>query len=239
MRLKPFKIFESNDNDELKSLLNEVLVELIDEYDPNFDLNYFYSQLDNKLANSARLYFQFEFDNQVLTHSNAHQLKEFIEFNQQVTNILGIFHTIMKKLAHSGYANTVTTRNTSSKNNFGVELIISKKGVEITGLDWIYKGDEAVKIDCQLLDKYLSGYAQKLEEVTMEPDDDEGYWVWISYSGLGYAGEDMTPKNMIQVENEILKFEYVDSVTFNNRQIELFVAIDTEIIDTSGDIYTR
>ena len=224
MKLKSFKIFESNSG---FSSIPDILVDLIDEFDPEIQYN-----LDKK---NESIDFEFVFANNKIAGSDADSVRKYVEYSQYKVNVYKKFYSVMKKLDQEGF-NCKLTEVTSNNIRLTVRLFLNNNG----GLPWVIVHDNngLVEIDCDKLNTHLNTYSQELEEVTIMEDDD-GTLVYITYKGLGYAGEDLSLGNKLKLENELMNTYVVDTVNFNNltlqqTQIELFIAGFVELIDPNN-----
>lgn len=227
MKLKSFKIFESTSK--IQGILPDILADLIDEFDPEIEYN---------LDKNESIDFEFEFANNKIAGSNADSVRKYIEYTQYTMDVYKKFYSIMKKLDQEGF-NCKLTEVASNNVRLIVRLFLNNNG----GLPWVIVHDNngLVEIDCDKLNTHLNTYSQELDEVTIM-EDDGGTWVYITYKGLGYSGEDLSLSNKLKLENELMNTYVVDTVNFNNlalqlnqsRQIELFVARSVELIDPNN-----
>ena len=204
MKLKSFKIFESVD--ELKTILSEILTDLVDEFDPEFSLN--------DLANESVIFkFNFEYIGVGFafepSNSDVESIKKHVEQSQQKTDIYRKFITIMKKLNQLGYTTRITQKTLNSR-----VLIIELRTNVSTSIDWIQKSDHnAVVIDCEKLNIYLNKYSMKLLKVT-ETEKNDVSVVHISYEGVDHS-EGLLGQDRVKIENEIRNTYLVDDVNLS------------------------
>lgn len=223
MKLKSFKIFESTSK--IQSILPDILADLIDEFDPEIEYN---------LDKNESIDFEFEFANNKIAGSNADSVRKYIEYTQYTMDVYKKFYSIMKKLDQEGF-NCKLTEVASNNVRLIVRLLLNNNG----GLSWIVEHDQdndLVEIDCEKLNLYLNKGSQELEEVTTMDDDDGTTWVYITYKGLGYSGEDLNILQKTRLENQLINTNLVGVVNFNNipskqPQIELLVYGSVELID--------
>lgn len=225
MKLKSFKIFESIS--ELKTILNDALVDLVDEFDPEFSLN------DLEVNESVVFTFNFEYKDPF--DSNVESMKKHIEQSQQKTDIYRKFLIIMKKLDQAGYNSRMTQR----KSNTG--LVIQLYTNIIHRLSWLSKGVDGVVIDCEQLNIYLNKYSMKLTKIKQTEEDDVSV-IRISYQGLDHSEQELLGQDKVKIQNDLLNTYIVDdnikfekkrsaNQSFGSTSIVLNIGYDVDIIN--------